>query len=148
MLKIRWTNHIKKYGHILNLTWMIYIPKILMSYQRIGKKHFPLWKKVWTHWEFYPYHKTFGQKALKNFLSDVYKFIELVNELKCQYCLFCSPLFFIFSGLCWYYYHFSQDVVDNSHFEWEIYELLDKFQNNSSKSSLCVIGIRNWIISW
>ena len=47
------------------------------------EKHFPLGKMEGTHWEFYSYHRMFGQKALRCiFLAYVYNPIALVNELK------------------------------------------------------------------
>ena len=46
------------------------------------EKHFPLGKMELTHWEFCPYHKIFGQEALKIFTSSLcIKSIALVNEL-------------------------------------------------------------------
>ena len=69
LVKMRWGNHVKKDVHILNLNdWDIPFPKILRIYQWIGKKHFPLGKKEWTHCEFCPYQKYFGKRTLKIFI--------------------------------------------------------------------------------
>ena len=48
------------------------------------------------------------------------------NGMKPLEILPIPQLFFIFSGLCLYHSQLSQDFVNNYHFVWEIYVLLDK----------------------
>ena len=55
-------SHKKRWPHFkLNINdWDIQFPKILRTYQWIGKNIFHLEKMEWTHWELCLYHRIFG----------------------------------------------------------------------------------------
>ena len=65
------------------IDWDILFPKIVRIFQWMWKKQFLSRKMEWKHWEFCPYHRIFGQKAVKIFfLAYKHKSVVLVNETK------------------------------------------------------------------
>ena len=111
------------------------------------KKKFLLGKTEWTHWwEFSAYHKTFGQKALKIFISSlciyVYSISEWTQKIKVIILSLVFTIIFpfirtLFIPLSFFSGLFSTLILDEKYMD-----CLIKNQKNSQERPLWVIVIR------
>ena len=57
--------------------WDITFLKMLRICQWIEENQWG--KKEWTHWKFYPYHRMFGQKALKIYILSLFILVYSIS---------------------------------------------------------------------